>query len=227
MRYLYVLAILWLALPGCIGAQKYGQYVTKYAREQLDTSHYQTKGVLKVNSDIADSVTPAIAHTTEGRSYFIPAILYWGIMESYNCELNQRLPVNIFKKTCDEMIDPEFFSGKFKDDSLDLTITSLPTKFRYSDKGYSVVMIFFVFHLYVQAMIPTPDNLSVSYKLHRNGVLDKQGYISVKNWDKPLINNRASTKKITKLYLAQYKTQMHELSAKCLQQLGEELKAPK
>ena len=221
MKQIILVVIAAALLSGCISTKKYAGYV-KEVYKKADTSAVYTDPVISIIPEVP-IMFDSIVKVGKGQTYCIPALFYWGVKQTFNCELNPGIPVRIFSNECYRYAGAEGLNKKLKGQRLEITINSLPRQFVYSEKEDVIYALIFAITIANQSIIPGSNDLSVSYKLYDGKTVTKQGNIVMKNNDRPFTNNWKSTRKVTMAYLYQYEQNMKMLSRQCMARLVNEL----
>ena len=221
MKHLLFISVAIIFLPGCISTKRYASYVDR-AFTPSDTVMTSNIGNIHIATEGLEKFTP-ISQVKKGDSYFIPALVYWGVKESFHCYLNPKVPMNIFNTTCGTFADSLHINERLHGQRLELTVNSLPSKFVYSDNLHIVYLLFMGFYFGRQAITPESSNLSVTYKVYNGTTVMRVGNVTIGNTDKPLVKNNKSTRKITRLYIDQYYRNMTRMAQQCMLKLANEL----
>ena len=175
--------------------------------------------IVSVTSDSLSQVSGFVA-VKKGSTAFIPAIVYVQIKQTKICELNSRIATKIFDSVCQQCAATGAFSKKLAGRHLEIQITSIPRKFLFRQQS-DIYMLLFMQNS--QFILPDQNGLSINYQLSDAGKITKKGTIRLQNTDRPYGNPWKSTRKVTKIYLGQYKENMKILAFQCMRQLANEL----
>jgi hypothetical protein len=221
MKILYALLIAVL-VSGCISTKKYGSFV-KRCYSLNDTA-------VAINSNVSVSyqlhnISDPVVQVQKGDGYFIPALFYWGYKQTFNCTLNNDVPLRIFKYALQNYVDSFNMAGKLSGQRLEIDVHALPGKFTYQDKADIIYFVIWYIIIGNQNVSPWPidNDLSVTYRLYSGTTLLKEKDIRLLNHDRPIVNNLNSTKRITKRYLQQYSENVYIMSRTCVDKIMKEL----
>ncbi len=211
MKRCFFFIALMVLLSSCVGTKQYARFVAK-GIEKTDT----TSGTLQTGTTIVTDSLPKFAPLVQikkGNNYFIPAILYWGIKETYDCQLNPKLPVAYFCKSFIHCADSLHLSRVLNGRRLELSIKSVPSKFSYSETLDVFIFIFFYFGVDHKAITPKNEDLIIGYKLYNGDVLSNQGTVTVSDTQPPYRGNpNHSTKRATRKYLHEYERNIRKMA---------------
>jgi hypothetical protein len=220
MKHLPYLILVFL-FSGCISSKKYARFV-KENYSNRDTV------VAKPTADITvhlrrQSAFDTVVSVKKGSTYFIPALFYWGVKESFNCELNPRIPLNIFRNECNSYANTAGLTKKLNGRRLELEINGLPGKFTYVNNLDVIIAVVFYTTITLQAIRPEEMPVVVSYKLYDGKTVTREGKLELANFQKPMVNNWKSTRKVTWAYLSQYEYSMKMLAQQCMTGIARDL----
>ena len=210
-----------MLLGACIGPKRYVSYVDREFKSN-DTITTAISPGIRLNTEPLKQFEP-MAIAKKGSTYFIPAIFYWGVKETFHCYLNPKIPVTIFSNTCRKFADSFNIINRLHGQTLELTINSLPSRFVYSNTQDVIFALVFGYAISRQSVIPEADDLSITYKVYNGGTVMRIGNVTVRNTDHPIKNNLKSTRKITREYINQYYRNMTRLSQQCMIKLAGEI----
>lgn len=161
--------------------------------------------------------------STELKSQFIPAVLYWHWNKSIKCEIDPKLIgldfQNEFIRNADTLNLLKKLSGK----RLEVQLERIPNSFVYTNKGNTIILIVGYIVSDLEAIFPSEQNLQITYKLVENGLASKTGTISMNHETQPQQNKIKSTKRFTLTYLDQFKLDNKKLAKKLTERLLTEL----
>ena len=86
-----------IALTGCVSTTKYSSYVTQKLEQQIHAPDIQDKNISFDFSKL--QVLDNSVEAEKSKSFFIPAILYWGWENTIQCKINPNLIEKSFKLT--------------------------------------------------------------------------------------------------------------------------------
>ena len=125
------------------------------------------------------AVFDSFVSVKKGKNYFIPALVYWGVKESFNCNLHPIVPERIFNQACARYIDSQGLVQKLNGRRLEVTLDTVPTRFTYSYDINTIFLLFAYMTSTYQRIEPERGRLAISYKLYSGDVLEKEGKIGV------------------------------------------------
>jgi len=224
MKYFFqalLLVIPMLSMCGCISSQRYAGYVKAYY-VQKDTAQAPTMQDVKVLSQMP-SAFAEVVDVKKGDSHFIPAFFYWGVKESFDCNLNAAVPQQIVQRTIHRYADTMGLIKKLHGRRLELTIQDIPTAFTYVNNTDVVFIVIYAFTMGSQVIKSQNTDVVLSYKVYEGQQLVKEGRLVAKDEASDMSNIWKSTKKITWAYLKAYNNNVTRLSKQCLEQLVDEL----
>jgi hypothetical protein len=204
-----------------ISSKKYASFISGYYAKK-DTSAVATIPAIKIMPGMS-SAFDSVARVDKGDTYFIPALFYWGVKQSFACELNAHLPTSTFINTFYRYADSSGLNNKINGQRLEITIDSMPNRFLYSSKQDIIFLVLYAVTITNQSVYPHSNSLAISYKLYHGGTVTKQGKIVVENNEQAYTNNVKSTRKVTWIYLNQYERNMRMLTRQCISKLVNEL----
>ncbi|MBU6342650.1 MAG: hypothetical protein KGS48_14240 [Bacteroidetes bacterium] len=199
MKKLLFFAFLGLLFTNCVTNQKYATFIDQKVKP------YRTppspKDWLQVNAAPARS---AENDCKQLKFKFIPAILYWGWNSTIEWELNSNVKNNYLRKSiyaaADSLHVKEWLAGK----RLEINLKQVPGKFLYTNKGYTVFLVFSYATGSEESIKPYPINLEYDYLVKENNQVISEGAGVIRNEEQPMMNVWKSTKKFTWLYLDGY-----------------------
>jgi hypothetical protein len=219
MRKQHLIYLLLIALfSSCISAKRYNTIYVEPKFEENEAVILQKSENFTVDiAGLKDFKRTTIS--TKLKSQLIPAILYWQWDRRLQAEVNPQIVGNIFKKNFISLADSLKLEDKLQGHKLELKIEQVPNTFQYIHSGNTAIFLFFYILNDVYEVVPQEVDLMVSYKLSKNGELVKSGTLSAINIDKPVQNNWKSPKKLTWIYIDQFKYHTFELSREIFKQL--------
>jgi hypothetical protein len=210
-----------IAFSACTSTRRYTTLVSK-AYHTTDTSSIPANPGIKIAYTGSRTQEP-IVKVQKGPGYFIPALLYWGIKQSFYCELNPDNPMRIIKSTFLHYADSIDLSSKLAGRTLEIDIDTLPRKFTYLFRDDIVILVIWFVQIANQSISPASYNMVLTYRLYDNGKIIKQQTIELWNDGSAIVNNLASQKKITRQYIHRYNNDIRQLAMQGLMRIANEL----
>lgn len=196
---LFILII--LLLTSCIGTKKFSGFVEPKFQETKISSTNE-----KIIFDMTglESKTSSVTSTNE-KSQFIPAILYWQWNSTIKCEVRPDIVGKLFQEDFLQYADTLNVYEKLLGRKIEIKIENIPNSFVYTHKGNSIILIVAYTVSDLEAIFPQKQDLVVSYKLAQDDSIVKEGKLTIMNKDQPARNLWKSTKNFTWLYVDQFK----------------------
>ncbi|MBX2906558.1 MAG: hypothetical protein KF744_11000 [Taibaiella sp.] len=222
MSNIILLLVALIVLPGCISTKRFARHVERATVATAEPMVDSVPGITILYDGPA--IPDSVVQVRKGNTHLLPALVYWQIQEEFNCTLNPRLPVDMFrqvvyKKAKSLGISEKLTGGK----QLVFTVHHIPANFRYLYRDDIVVLVFLVLQFYEQSIYPDESDLSVSYAIYEGERLLKEGTASELNHDPLLRNNNATRKKIMKVYMRQYRRNLSDMVEKCMVEVAHKL----
>jgi hypothetical protein len=99
------------------------------------------------------------------RAYFIPALVFWHWDYTYDCGLNKHFFAKIIadeiKRYIDSLNITHFFAGK----TLEISINTLPSDFRFSSTGAIAFYLVGYSYVYYEGLLMEIGDCNISYRL--------------------------------------------------------------
>jgi len=219
LKQLLIVALSAILFTSCIGPRKYAGFIKKYYRD-TNISVANTNAQIFINKPDTTGFS-SIAKVAKGKQSFIPALFYWGIKESYTCELNPAIPASIFSAAI--YADSAELMHNLNGCRLEININSLPNTFTYLNKTSIIFAVFYYWISELQTIIPTNSKVSITYKIYRDASLVKQADIMGIKGTTAFVDNKVSRRRITRHYLDSYDARTRASAEDCLQILNEAL----
>lgn len=220
MKYLFALFTL-ILISGCF-TSRLNKFVARQYGNEVPPLLKGRKDEITVTS--ADSFTSnQISTTTTKTTNVLPLLFYWQLDHQIICTLNPGILVNKFTNTLHIDARREL-TKELNGRKLDLTIEKLPHVFTFNDKEHMIWVILYAFDWQKVAILPSNNDLVVSYKLLNNDHVVKSGEIMVPdNENKIGLRMFESWKRATSEYLAQYNYNIASMSHVFINELAKEL----
>jgi hypothetical protein len=166
-----------------------------------------------------------LSTTVTKTSNMLPMLFYWQWDHQTICTLNPGILVNKFTNTIHIDARREL-SEELHGQKLELTIEKLPHIFAFNDKEHMIWAIFHVFDWQKVSIMPSDNEMVVSYRLLNNDNVVKSGEITIPgNENKIDLRMFESWKAATSEYLAQYNYSIARMSHTFINELEKALQA--
>lgn len=210
-----------IAFSACTTTRRYTTLVTK-AHNTADTALIPSIPGIKIVYT-GPRIQEPIVNVQKGPGYFIPAILYWGTKQSFNCELNPDNSMRIIQRTFLRYADSVNLAAKLAGRTLEIDIDTLPRKFTYRYKHDVIIFVIWFAQIVNQSIAPASGNMVLTYRLYDKGKVTKQQTIELWSDDGTIVNNLASQKKITRQYINRYQTDIRHLTMQGIMRIANDL----
>ena len=212
-----IILLVFVLLTSCISIKRFDKIVTTKLVNQnsneskpSDIVHFTNRNLKTVNSFVKSEKI---------KSQFIPAILFWQWNNTIQCRIDNSIPKNILINSVlnnPHLSELEYIlSGK----TIEIEIDSIPTQFVYTNQGNTVILILFYTVSTLEAIIPSDQNLHVTYRIIDKDKVLKIGNIEIKNKNNPVKNTWSSTQKFTNTYLDQYEKNTEMLADELIKKI--------
>lgn len=130
-----------IILSSCISTKKVDSIVVEKLGASIVEKTIPSTPRIKL---VTDSLfTPEyISNTTKVKSYFIPAIFYWGVNHTLETEINNRFYINIFQSVLNHKQEVYQLDKLLDDRQLEIHLKELPNEFFYT---YQTTYFFYLF----------------------------------------------------------------------------------
>ena len=206
-----------IALTGCVSTKTYSSYVTQKLEQQIHAPDIQDKNISFDFSKL--EVLDNSVEAEKSKSFFIPAILYWGWENTIECKISPAIVGQTFKSSFLNCADSLGLFNKLNEQQIEISIEKIPTSFVYTNKGNTMIFIIAYTVSELEAIYPQEQNLVINYKLIKNGQTTKSGKLIATNKDKPIKNIWKSTKKFTWLYIDKFDNNIKVMTNDIVEQL--------
>ncbi len=217
MKKTLLILITIIALTGCVSTKTYSSYVTQKLEQQIHAPDIQDKNISFDFSKL--EVLDNSVEAEKSKSFFIPAILYWGWENTIQCKINPNLIEKSFKLTFLHCADSIGLLNNLEGKKLEISIEAMPTSFMYTNQGNAIIFIIAYTVSELEAIYPQRENLVINYKLIKDEQTIKSGKLAAINNDQPIKNIWKSTKQFTWLYIDQFNNNTKMLTNDIVQQL--------
>lgn len=202
-------------LSACTGTKRFTHFIEPKLVELTSDSVPQISGiVISVNDTNHEQVK-----CTRERSLLVPAIIYWQWNNTMKYDMNQQSVTTIFSGQLMRHADSMGLAGRLNGAQLQINIDTIPSGFRYVHRGFVLFLVVAYVMKDVETIFPVSSNLVFHYTLTQNGVVAKEGQITIRNKDTSIKNRLMSRKRFTWQYLDQYKYNLNQLSKQAVQGL--------
>lgn len=168
-------------------------------------------------SDLKHKSSPVLS--TKIKSFFIPAILYWGWNKTIKCEIDPNIVGQSFQESFLYFADSLKLQEKLQGRKLEIKLEKIPNSFVYTHKGNAIIFIYAYTVSDIEAIFPQVQNLWVSYRLILDGKIIKEDELSATNNAQSIMNDWKSTKKFTWFYVDQFKKNNKSMTLEIVNQL--------
>lgn len=220
MKYLFAFLTV-ILISGCF-ASRLNKFVARQYGNELPPLYKD-----KNNEIIVTSADPfnsnQICSTSTKTSNLLPLLFYWQLDHQTICTLNPGILVNKFTNTIHIDARREL-TKELNGRKLELTIEKLPHVFAFNDKEHMIFVILYAFDWQKVSILPSNNDLVVSYKLLDNNNMIKSGEITISdNENKIGLRMFESWKTATSEYLSQYNYSITRMSHTFINELAKEL----
>jgi hypothetical protein len=206
-------------LTSCIGTKRFNGFVEpKFQKAQITSTNENLTFDLSGLENKTNSIT-----STQIKSQFIPAILYWQWNNTIKCEVNPVIIGQTIREDFLKFADSLKIQEKLQARKLEIKLENVPNSFVYTFKGFTVILIIAYTVNATEAIFPEQQDMVLSYKLTQNDSTIKEGKLTTSNKDQPIKNVWKSTKKFTWIYIDQFKKNNKLMTKKIVEQLLTEL----
>ena len=202
MKKLTLILLVGIFLSGCITTTQFKSVV-----DSKTMAAYENDSPTELNDFIQVKVSAAVLEQfsetkiEQASSYFIPAIFYWGIKNSFKCSLQNHFMLNTFKNTL--RVKAHEYNAKqfFPDRTLEIEIEKLPLQFTYM---YYENAIFYIYgastisNRYIQ--MQDDSKMIVNYRIWKDNKIQKTETLTI-NFNTGASNPYYSDKKLINLFL--------------------------
>ena len=221
MRIQILLFVIICALTSCVSTKTYSGYVETKILKLINQSEIQSEDIIfdltKLNTQTN------LVESEKVKSFFIPAILYWGWENTIECKVDPFIVGNEFKSCFVKCASAYNLYKELDGQKIEISIEKIPTSFLYTHKGNIIIYIISYSMSDLEAIFPQEQNLVINYKLTKDGQLTKSSQLLATNNDKPITNYWKSTKKFTWLYVDQLFNNLNTLTDDIVKQLVKEI----
>jgi len=221
MKQKILILITIIALTSCVSTKTYSGYIEKKLETQINSTDIQNESISFDLSQL--EVQTNSVETEKIKSFFIPAILYWGWENTIECKINPTIVGKVFKSSFLNCADSLGLFNNLNEQKIEISIEKIPTSFVYTNKGNTMIFIIAYSVSELEAIYPQEQNLVINYKLIKNGQQTKSGKLIATNKDKPIKNIWKSTKKFTWLYIDKFDNNIKILTNEIVDQLLKEI----
>ncbi len=218
MKYIYFFLPLCLFFTCCVGTKKYNRYVL----EQL--KYERSENIPQINFSYTGDVREDSVKVSKQKSYFIPAIFYWGIRNTILCEINPQVYADYFqerfKKYSQELGLLERLNGR----RLDISLDYMPSSFVYDFSSQSFIFVFAYVTTGYEKIIPENGYrpILLKYAVDAEDSHDRVvGDMTMNEYQEPLTNVWKSTKGFTKHYMNTAKSGIDNMAKNAVLQILE------
>ena len=206
-----------IVLTSCVSTKTYSGYVEKKLETQKNSTDIQNESISFDLSQL--ELQNNSVESEKVKSFFIPAILYWGWENTIECKISPAIVGQTFKSSFLNCADSLGLFNKLNEQQIEISIEKIPTSFVYTNKGNTMIFIIAYTVSELEAIYPQEQNLVINYKLIKNGQTTKTGKLIATNKDKPIKNIWKSTKKFTWLYIDKFDNNIKVLTNDIVEQL--------
>ncbi|MFA7379453.1 MAG: hypothetical protein WC150_03260 [Bacteroidia bacterium] len=210
--FLFLIAAL---LSACTSTKKFTRIIEPKLIELAADSVPQNAAIIISGNDTSHKPVRCIRE----RQLLVPAILYWQWNNTMRFDMNKQTITSIFKTHFVRNADSMGLTDRLNGAQLELSIDSVPYSFRFTNKGFTLFYVVGYLYRILETISPVNTNLVFHYRLVQNGVVTKKGRITIQNKDTLIKNVLLSKKRLTRLYLDQFNSNMNQLSKQAVQEV--------
>jgi len=209
-----------LSIAGCMTPRKMDKFIASQYGNRVPSVSKGNNDAIKVSSAVPQ--TGDQISSTVRTSKVLPLIVYWHFDYKTTSTLNPAIPINKLTNTI-LSLGRRKLSPRLNGRQLELSIDQLPHAFTLDDDEHAVWVIY-LFHWCRLSMLPSGNDMVVSYKLLDGNTTLKTGKVTVKDTERPMpIGMFQSWKNATSTYIARYNTAINRMSQSVIDQLTEQL----
>jgi hypothetical protein len=210
-----------LILTSCISTKRYTSFTKPLFKEKVTDVKSAPENIsfdLTELGTINDTIV-----STKIASLFIPAIFYWQWDNTIRCDISPQITGQNFKQNFIHFSDSLRLNEKLRGRKLDIKLEKLPNSFIYTHTG--TVMIFMVAYYMreLKAVFTKEQDMVVDYKVIENNVIIKEGQLVAVDKAFGMKNHNNSAKKLSKLFMVNFKKNSKNLTREIVEKLIDEL----
>ncbi len=195
------------------------KHITEYYNNQLPKQDKKKAAELIITSpQVKDS--SILSNTVRKTSKHVPLILYWSFDYRHTVSLNPAIGFNYFKKVAGQQFAK--WPQKQNGEELTLSITQLPSGFALVSKEKFYLFVVHSSKIYVE---PDTKDMVVAYQLKKDGIVQKEGAVTVKNTAQNQgIRYAQSWKSSSSEFLDRYQIDINAMAKQCMEKVLQEIK---
>ena len=218
IKYLNFLTII-VMFSSCVSPTKVDKHVSNYYNNQLPKQEKRKQTNVIVTSPLVKDST-ILSTTVRKTSKVIPLILYISYNFRYTISLNPAIGSIYFQKIANQQYAK--WPQKQEGEELVITINEMPVGFAVATKSQTYLLFVTIYKWFVD---PDKKDFLVNYKLKKNGTIQKEGNVKIKNSAiKEAIPYGRSLKRTIAENLSGYQTAITNMAKECMEKIFEELK---
>ena len=212
MKRIFAIFLFPLLLISCIGTAKFNRIVFQKFSGLPKINEQNTNNFILIQTDKLDNLDDLLVKSEKLKSFFIPAILYWGWNNTIKCELNPLSVASRFNSSLVSYANSIDLQRTLNGQRLEISIESIPNSFIYFLKGGLLLIRNFGVLSNYEDIVPEKQELRFSYKLITRTNEIKTGTITIDCNDQPVINTWGPTRKFIGEYINIYNGDLTSLS---------------
>lgn len=206
--YCFVLIISSWFFAGCMSPKSLTTSVKSVVLDQFTTVKPLNVSKIVLKTDGLKK-TDSLVNVEKVRSYFIPAVIFWGWENTLKCQINDNYFVNVLIDEINRQND-EFQFGKYlADRRLEITVESVPSVFEYSARGFFYFVLVAYGYSTYEGIRPDNQKFQVSYRI-LDGEKELKKSVFTKYYDSPFRDSWLSGAPLANKY-AKEVTQAYDL----------------
>lgn len=157
------------------------------------------------------------------RSYFIPAIIYWGGESTMEYSINNQYFVHTFTDVIQQSFTEKQLDIMLEDRILEFSLNAIPNKFIHTSQfGFLFALVAYSY-TYLDIAYQEEQCYEIAYRILKDGRCLKERSVSGKTISEPLRNTSQSTQNFILSYIAALTTDFKEQSMKVIEQIENDL----
>ena len=216
MKNLIYFLILSILTTSCIGSKRLLKFVNEETKpEEVIAEKHDWLVINMENTEQSGNQCNQLNY------YFIPALLYWEWNSTIACNIDPVFVRNYFEKAIYKAADSLGMKDILGNRKVTITLSDLPGKFLYENKGTTMIFIFAYSVSTLEGISPSRINLAVDFTIHYDDETSENGQIIVQNLEMPVPDIWNSTKRLTGKYLDKYKVEIERMSTELVEEIIE------
>lgn len=204
-----------------LNPKKLSEIVQSKVENEVMSNHRIESDFIVLNSDSLNKQENCV-EVKKGKSYFIPAIIFWAWSQKLNCEISGQYFSSIFASILTEKSKEFNLSKHLGDRKLEISLIEVPSGFEYSNNGYFAYALVFYSYGFGELIQPVHQKFIFRYRITEKGTelkSDRFEFIFANQ----LVNSKFSTVKFINNYLDQLSSDFEMKSNEFIDRIIEDL----